>query len=127
MIGLSSIGSVTLKDNKLRLKKKKVIPEVDHEALKYGLQPCGNLKCSNPARRVDVASILISLSKVSEKYAGYASATLVQFLGIPYNKITTYHPYHSSCTSRALPASVRMLTVLAALSGLRALWGFFIW
>ena len=40
---------------------------------KYGLEPDGNVNRSKPARRVAVASILILLSRVKEKYPGEAS------------------------------------------------------
>lgn len=40
---------------------------------KYGLDPAGKVNLSNPARRVAVASIWMSLSNVSVKYPGVAS------------------------------------------------------
>jgi len=40
---------------------------------KYGLEPDGNVNRSKPARRVAVASILILLLRVREKYPGEAS------------------------------------------------------
>lgn len=40
---------------------------------KYGVVLSGNVNLSRPARRVEVASILISLSSVRAKYPGEAS------------------------------------------------------
>lgn len=40
---------------------------------KKDLEPFGNVKRSSPARRVEVASILMSLSSVCVKYPGEAS------------------------------------------------------
>ena len=45
---------------------------------KYGFDPLGNVKRSKPARRVEVASILISLSSVDVKYPGDASSRQVK-------------------------------------------------
>jgi hypothetical protein len=45
---------------------------------KYGFEPWGNVKRSNPARLVDVASILILLSRVDVKYPGEASSRQVR-------------------------------------------------
>jgi len=64
---------------------------------KYGLDPEGKVNLSNPARRVAVASIRISLFNVKEKYPGDASEhpshQLRMALDIWQMK---YHQYFSS-------------------------------
>jgi len=56
---------------------------------KYGLEPEGNVNRSKPARRVAVASILILLLRVREKYPGEASIGPTcqqrQYIGVVYD------------------------------------------